>query len=67
VLGPDRKPLFRPIQVGATVGTQTEVLSGLREGERIFITFPGRRPPNARPVRTNSPFQQPPGGARGIR
>lgn len=67
VLGSDRKPQFRPIQVGATVGTQTEVLSGLREGERLFITFPGRRPPNGRPVRTNSPFQQPPGGGGRIR
>jgi HlyD family secretion protein len=67
VLGSDRKPQFRPIQAGATVGTQTEVLSGLREGERIFITFPGRRSPNDRPVRPNSPFQQPTGGAGRIR
>lgn len=63
VLGTNRQPQFRPIQVGATVGTQSEVLEGLREGERIFITFPGRRPPNDKPVRANSPFQQPQGGA----
>ena len=67
LLGTNRQPTFRPIRVGATVGTQTEVLSGLREGERIFITFPGRRPPNDRPVRPNSPFQQPQGGAGRMR
>jgi HlyD family secretion protein len=67
VLGPEQKPRFRPIQAGTTVGTQTEVLSGLREGERLFITFPGRRPPNDRPVRSTSPFQAPPGGAGRIR
>lgn len=67
VLGKRREPRFQPIKVGATVGTQSEVLSGLREGERIFITFPGRRSPNDRPVRPNSPFQQPTGGAGRIR
>ena len=67
VLGKNRQPQFHPIRVGATVGTQSEVLSGLQEGERIFITFPGRRPPNDKPVRTNSPFQQPQGGASRLR
>ena len=67
VLGPKREPQFRPITVGATVGTRSEVVSGLREGERIFITFPGRRPPNDRPVRPSSPFQQPQGGPGRIR
>lgn len=67
VLGPKREPQFRPITVGAIVGTRSEVMSGLREGERIFITFPGRRPPNDRPVRPSSPFQQPQGGPGRIR
>jgi HlyD family secretion protein len=67
VLGLKREPQFRPITLGATVGTRSEVVSGLREGERIFITFPGRRPPNDRPVRTTSPFQQPQGGPGRIR
>ncbi|MFN7629968.1 MAG: efflux RND transporter periplasmic adaptor subunit, partial [Cyanobacteriota bacterium] len=67
VLGSNRKPKFQPIRVGATVGTQSEVLSGLKEGERIFTTFPGRRPPNDKPVRSNSPFQQPQGGPGRIR
>lgn len=67
VLGKNRQPQLRPIAVGATMGNQSEVLSGLQEGERIFITFPGRRSPNDRPVRANSPFQQPQGGAGRMR
>ena len=67
MLGASGDPLFRRIQAGSTVGTRTEVLSGLRAGERIFITFPGRRPPNDRPVRPTSPFQQPQGGAGRLR
>jgi HlyD family secretion protein len=67
VLGDHGQPRFRPIQVGATVGTRSEVRSGLKAGERVFITFPGRRRPNDKPVRTNSPFQQPQGGAGRIR
>jgi HlyD family secretion protein len=64
VLGGNRKPEFRPIQVGATLGTRSEVHSGLKAGERVFITFPGRRRPNDKPVRPNSPFQQPSGAGR---
>jgi HlyD family secretion protein len=64
VLGPRQQPVFRPIRVGATVGTQSEVLTGLKVGEHVFLTFPGRRPPNDKPVRSNSPFQQPQGAGR---
>lgn len=64
VPGSRDKPRFQPIRVGASVGTRSEVLSGLKAGERVFITFPGRRPPNDKPVRANSPFQQPQGGGR---
>ena len=49
------KPVFRPIRVGATVGTQTEVLSGLTVEDRVFITSPGKRKPNDKPVKS-SPF-----------
>jgi HlyD family secretion protein len=49
------KPVFRPIRVGATVGTQTEVLSGLTAKDRVFITSPGKRKPNDKPVKA-SPF-----------
>jgi HlyD family secretion protein len=55
------KPVFRPIRVGATVGTQTEVLSGLTVEDRVFITSPGKRKPNDKPV-TPSPFSS--GGGR---
>jgi len=61
LLGTGQRPLFHPIKVGATVGSSTEVLAGLKEGERIFITLPGARPPNGKPVST-SPLA-PPGGA----
>jgi HlyD family secretion protein len=51
----NNKPVFRPIRVGATVGTQTEVLSGLTAKDRVFITSPGKRKPNDKPVKS-SPF-----------
>ena len=60
-------PRFQPVRVGATVGTKTEVLSGLSAGQKVFITFPGQRRPNDKPVRASSPFQSSPGGGRGIR
>ena len=63
LLKPGEQPEFQPIKVGATVGTQTQVLSGLAEGDRVFITFPGQRQPNNKPVRT-SPFGPPGGGSR---
>ena len=60
-------PTFRLIKVGATVGAETEVLAGLRQGERIYITFPGGRKPNSKPVKASSPFAQPSGTARPTR
>jgi HlyD family secretion protein len=48
----DSQPVFQLIDVGATMGTQTEVLNGLSEGDRVFTTFPGQRQPNDQPVRT---------------
>ncbi len=60
------KPRFQPVRVGATVGAQTEVLSGIKEGQRVYISFPGQRKPNDKPVKSGSPFQ-PAGGGRGIR
>jgi HlyD family secretion protein len=64
VLGKGQRPVFHPIKVGATVGTTTEVLAGLKEGERIFITFPGARKPNGKPVTSSSPLAQPGGAGR---
>jgi len=67
VLSPERKPLFRHVRVGSTAGAMTEVLTGLKAGERVFLSFPGQRQPNARPVQSSSPFQQQGGGGRQIR
>lgn len=56
VPGTQGKPDFRPIEAGATVGSQTQVIKGLVLGERVFITFPSQRKPNDRPVRNSSPL-----------
>ncbi|WP_411871114.1 efflux RND transporter periplasmic adaptor subunit [Vulcanococcus limneticus] len=64
VLTRQGRPRFRPVRVGATVGIETEALSGVAEGDRVLLTLPGRRRPNDRPVRANSPFSQN-GGGRG--
>ena len=40
VVGSDRQPIFQPIQTGITVGTQTEVKSGLQGNEQILISPP---------------------------
>ncbi|HEY9868237.1 MAG TPA: efflux RND transporter periplasmic adaptor subunit [Candidatus Obscuribacterales bacterium] len=39
VLVPDenQKPRFKQIRVGTTAGTQSEVLEGLKEGDRVFV------------------------------
>ncbi len=64
LLGEGQRPRFRPVRVGATIGTRTEVLGGLKEGDRVYVTTPGRRQPNGRPVTSSSPFQQPRGQGR---
>ncbi|MEB3322079.1 MAG: efflux RND transporter periplasmic adaptor subunit [Synechococcaceae cyanobacterium] len=56
VLQPDGASAFRRVRVGATVGSSTEVLSGLSEGERVFTSLPGQRAPSGRPVTGRSPF-----------
>jgi HlyD family secretion protein len=64
VPGDDRRPLLRPVQVGATIGARTEVLAGLKQGDRVYVSSPGGRRPNDRPVTASSPFQQPRGQGR---
>ncbi|HEY9825070.1 MAG TPA: efflux RND transporter periplasmic adaptor subunit [Stenomitos sp.] len=45
--GPDRKPVFKPIMIGASYRAQTQVLSGLTPGQRVFIDYPkGFEPKN---------------------
>ncbi|UFP95351.1 HlyD family secretion protein [Gloeobacter morelensis] len=56
------KPRFKPIEIGATVGSQTQVIGGLAEGDRVYITFPGGRKPNDRPVSNSSPLGGPGAG-----
>jgi multidrug efflux system membrane fusion protein len=34
----DNKVTFQPVQVGASNGTRTQILSGLRRGQRVAIT-----------------------------
>jgi HlyD family secretion protein len=66
VLSARDEPEFRPIQVGATVDGQTEVLEGLAVGERVFTTFPGQRQPQDQPVKPST-FGAPAGGGRPTR
>jgi HlyD family secretion protein len=42
VLVPDaqNKPLFRPVTVGAQVKDQTQIVSGVEEGDRVFLNPP---------------------------
>ncbi|MBE9030696.1 efflux RND transporter periplasmic adaptor subunit [filamentous cyanobacterium LEGE 11480] len=40
VPGKDNKPEFKPIEIGASVKDQTQVLSGIAEGDRIFQELP---------------------------
>ncbi|MBW4635179.1 MAG: efflux RND transporter periplasmic adaptor subunit [Iphinoe sp. HA4291-MV1] len=40
VMGKDKKPVFKPIKIGTTVGDRTEVKSGLTGNERVLISFP---------------------------
>ncbi|WP_026732604.1 efflux RND transporter periplasmic adaptor subunit [Fischerella sp. PCC 9605] len=42
VLVPDakNKPLFRPVTVGAQIQDQTQIIEGVKEGDRVFINPP---------------------------
>jgi len=42
----NREPQFRPVTIGATIETQTQVLQGLKPGEQVFIEFPKNRKPD---------------------
>lgn len=53
-----KPPEFVNIEIGASVGDRTEVKSGVKEGDKVLITFPeGQRP--------NSPGRNVPGGLPG--
>ncbi len=36
----NNKPKFKPVTIGPTIDTQTQILSGLTAEERVFITLP---------------------------
>jgi HlyD family secretion protein len=36
----DNKPEFKPVTIGGSIGSQTQVLEGLEAGQRVFIDFP---------------------------
>lgn len=47
VLIPDanQKPQFRPVTIGASIQDKTQVLSGIKEGDRVFIDLPPDQKP----------------------
>lgn len=40
VPGPKDKPKFVPVTIGPTIGNQTQILSGIQAGDRIFVDLP---------------------------
>ena len=40
LVGKDNQPTFRPVSLGASSGRDTQILEGLKPGERIFIDLP---------------------------
>jgi HlyD family secretion protein len=39
----DNRPKFQPVTIGPTIQDQTQILEGLRQGERVFIDLPEDR------------------------
>ena len=40
VVGENYEPVFQNVELGKSEGSITEVLTGIKEGERIFIDIP---------------------------
>lgn len=40
VVGQDKKPVFKSVQIGSTIDEQTEVKAGLSKDDRVLISFP---------------------------
>ncbi|MEN9540886.1 MAG: hypothetical protein RLZZ459_977 [Cyanobacteriota bacterium] len=40
LVGKDNQPTFQPVSLGASSGRDTQILEGLRPGQRIFIDLP---------------------------
>lgn len=45
VPGKNDKPEFRPVTIGSSIQDQTQILSGLNEGDRVFINLPKDQQP----------------------
>lgn len=45
VVGEDNRPKFRPVTIGSSWQDQTQIISGVSVGERVFIDFPERLRP----------------------
>jgi HlyD family secretion protein len=39
----DDKPKFKPVTIGSMIQNQTQILDGLKQGERVFIDLPEDR------------------------
>jgi HlyD family secretion protein len=40
VPGTNQKPRFQPVTIGQTIGNQTQILQGLKEGDRVYTKLP---------------------------
>ena len=40
LVGPDRQPKFQPVELGVSSGRNTQILSGVKAGSRVFIDLP---------------------------
>lgn len=47
MIGQDKQPVFKPVEIGTTVDEQTEVKSGLNQNDRVLISFPPGMEPKA--------------------
>ncbi|WP_448533557.1 efflux RND transporter periplasmic adaptor subunit [Parathermosynechococcus lividus] len=45
VVGADNKPEFRPVTIGSSWQDQTQIITGVTAGERVFIDFPDQLRP----------------------
>ncbi|BAU11931.1 efflux transporter, RND family, MFP subunit [Leptolyngbya sp. NIES-3755] len=47
VLGQDKKPVLKPVEIGTTVDEQTEVKTGLSQNDQVLVSFPPGSEPKA--------------------
>ena len=45
VPGEKNKPEFRPVTIGSSIQDQTQILQGLKQGDRVFLDLPKDQPP----------------------